>query len=93
MTRSKLIEKIALEHKLFDADAKRAVITIFEEIITALEQGRRVEMRGFGSFNLKHHAARNNARNPRTGEHVDVPAKTIAAFKTGRGLRQRINAE
>ena len=92
MTRSELIEKIALEHKLFDADAKRAVITIFEEIITALEQGRRVEMRGFGSFNLKHHAAR-IGHNPRTGEHVDVPAKTIAAFKTGRGLHQRINAE
>ncbi len=92
MTRREIIEKIALEYALTDAYAKRAVTTIFEEIIAGLEQGRRVELRGFGSFNLKHYIAR-RARNPRSGETVGTPAKSLPAFRAAHRLYQRINQQ
>ena len=92
MTRREIIEKIALEYALTDAYAKRAVTTIFEEIIAGLEQGRRVELRGFGSFSPKQYRAR-RARNPRTGEAIGTPAKSLPAFRAAHRLYQRINQQ
>ncbi len=92
MTRREIIEKIALEYALTDAYAKRAVTTIFEEIIAGLEQGRRVELRGFGSFNLKQYRAR-KGRNPRSGEAIGTPAKSLPAFRAAHRLYQRINQQ
>ncbi len=92
MTRREIIEKIALEYALTDAYAKRAVTTIFEEIIAGLEQGRRVELRGFGSFSPKQYRA-HKGRNPRSGETVDVEAKTRTAFRAAHRLYQRINQQ
>ncbi len=64
---------------------------IFERIIQALEEGGRVELRGFGAFSVRSRPAR-SGRNPRTGEAVEVPAKHVPFFKSGKELRARLNA-
>ena len=93
MIRSELIQKIAEENQhLFQRDVERIVNTIFEEITEALARGQRVELRGFGAFSVKHRDAR-IGRNPRTGESVDVEAKTVPFFKTGKLLRNRLNGK
>ncbi|MCC5985676.1 MAG: integration host factor subunit beta [Rhodobacteraceae bacterium] len=91
MIRSELIQKIADENPhLFQRDVERIVHTIFEEITEALARGERVELRGFGAFSVKHRDAR-IGRNPRTGESVEVEAKALPFFKTGKLLRDRLN--
>lgn len=93
MTRSELIARIAQRNpNLLQRDVERIVATIFEEISAALARGDRVELRGFGAFSVKHRDAR-IGRNPRTGASVSVDAKAIPFFKTGKQLRERLNAE
>lgn len=92
MTRSELIEKLAADYPgLATKDIKRAVETIFFGIVGALENGDRVEMRGFGNFEAKRHAAK-KSRNPRTGETVEVEAKRHVRFKASKLLLRRMNA-
>jgi len=92
MIRSELIQKIADENPhLSGRDVEKIVTTIFEEIIAAMARGDRVELRGFGAFSVKQRDAR-LGRNPRTGETVDVDAKHVPFFKTGKLLRDRLNA-
>lgn len=93
MIRSELIQKIADENPhLYQRDVEKIVNTIFEEIIEALSQGDRVELRGFGAFSVKRRGAR-TGRNPRTGEAVDVEEKAVPFFKTGKLLRDRLNGK
>ena len=90
MTKSELIQRLAERNPhLLQRDAERIVATILEEIIAALAHGDRVELRGFGAFSIKRRAAR-TGRNPRTGEAVDVDAKVVPYFKTGKELRERL---
>lgn len=91
MIRSELLEKIAVENPhLYQRDIERIVATIFDEIIDAMANGDRVELRGFGSFSVKKRDAR-IGRNPRTGESVEVEEKHVPFFKTGKLLRDRLN--
>ncbi|MEQ8830889.1 MAG: integration host factor subunit beta [Alphaproteobacteria bacterium] len=90
MTRSDLIARIAQNRGLFQRDVERVVATVFEEVTNALSRGDRVELRGFGAFSVKDRDAR-TGRNPRTGEAVDVDAKSVPFFKTGKQLRERLN--
>ena len=91
MIRSELVEKIAAENPhLFQRDIERIIGTVFDEIIDAMSNGNRVELRGFGSFSVKQREAR-RGRNPRTGETVDVEEKHVPFFKTGKLLRDRLN--
>jgi integration host factor subunit beta len=91
MTKSELIALLAAENPLlYQRDVERIVTTIFEEITTALANGDRVELRGFGAFSVKERGAR-TGRNPRTGESVEVEEKYIPYFKTGKQLRERLN--
>ncbi|MFP4313714.1 MAG: HU family DNA-binding protein, partial [Alphaproteobacteria bacterium] len=71
---------------------EKIIETICDEITDALVRGDRVELRGFGAFSVKHRDAR-TGRNPRTGEVVHVEAKRLPFFKTGKGLRERLNGE
>jgi len=92
MTKSELIARLAeINPHLYQRDVERIVTTIFDEISDALASGDRVELRGFGAFSVK---ARNSriGRNPRTGEAVEVEAKYIPYFKTGKQLREKLNA-
>ena len=92
MTKSELIQRLAEANPhLFQRDVERIVSTVFEEITLALARGDRVELRGFGAFSAKQRAAR-TGRNPRTGAAVQVAAKLIPYFKTGKQLRERLNS-
>jgi len=91
MIRSELIQKIAEENPhLFQRDVERIVNTIFEEVVSALARGDRVELRGFGAFSVKRRDSR-TGRNPRTGTAVEVDEKHVPFFKTGKLLRDRLN--
>lgn len=93
MTKSELVARIAAANPhLYQRDVERIVTTIFEEISAALARGDRVELRGFGAFSVKERGAR-VGRNPRTGEAVNVTAKHIPYFKTGKELRERLNTD
>ena len=93
MTKSELISRIAeLNPHLYLRDIEKIVDTFFEEITSALANGDRVELRGFGAFSVKEREAR-VGRNPRTGEKVQVDAKRLPFFKTGKALRDRLNDE
>ncbi|MEI6068712.1 MAG: integration host factor subunit beta [Methylococcaceae bacterium] len=72
-------------------DVVLAVDCIFEHMKTALENGERIEIRGFGSFDLRHQSAR-LSRNPKTGESVNLAAKVRLHFKPGKELRDRVDA-
>ncbi|MGJ8621399.1 MAG: integration host factor subunit beta [Yoonia sp.] len=91
MIRSELIQKLADENPhLYQRDVEKIVNTIFEEIIEAMANGDRVELRGFGAFSVKKRDGR-IGRNPRTGEAVEVEEKHVPFFKTGKLLRDRLN--
>ncbi|MEM0949985.1 MAG: integration host factor subunit beta [Pseudomonadota bacterium] len=93
MIRSELIQRIADENPhLYQRDVERIVNTIFEEIIGAMADGDRVELRGFGAFSVKRRDGR-VGRNPRTGEAVQVEEKHVPFFKTGKLLRDRLNGK
>ncbi len=91
MTKSELIQRLAdLNPHLYLRDIEKIVDTVFDEISDALANGDRVELRGFGAFSVKHREAR-VGRNPRTGESVNVEAKCLPFFKTGKALREKLN--
>ncbi len=93
MTKSELIQRLAERNPhLYQRDVERIVSTIFDEISGALERGDRVELRGFGAFSVKRRDPR-IGRNPRTGETVHVAEKRVPYFKTGKELRERLNAK
>ena len=93
MIKSELIAKLAEENPhLTQRDIERVVGVILERMIEALEDGGRVELRGFGALSVRSREAR-AGRNPRTGEAVDVQAKHVPFFKSGKELRERLNAD
>ena len=87
MIKSDLIKKLAEENPhLYYRDVEKIVGTIFDEITIALENGNRVELRGFGAFATKDRKAR-RARNPKTNEEIFVPAHKKTRFKPGKILK------
>lgn len=91
MTRSELVEELAARFaQLAQRDAELAVKAILDALADALNKGRRVEIRGFGSFNVSHRAPR-QGRNPRSGETVAVPPKRVPHFKPGKALREAVD--
>ncbi|HEX6860899.1 MAG TPA: integration host factor subunit beta [Caulobacteraceae bacterium] len=93
MIKSELIARLAAENPhLTQRDVERVVSAILERMIEALERGGRVELRGFGAFSVRSRPAR-AGRNPRTGDPVDVRAKHVPFFKSGKELRARLNAD
>ncbi len=92
MIKSELIEKLAAENvHLTHAEVERVVNVVLGRMTGAMAEGGRVELRGFGAFSVRSRPAR-AGRNPRTGETVDVPAKSVPFFKSGKELRERLNA-
>jgi integration host factor subunit beta len=90
-TKSELIEKLTNKFsQLQQRDIDVSVRIILEAMITALNQGRRIEIRGFGSFTISHRPAR-IGRNPKSGQNVSIPAKAVPHFKAGKQLRQRVD--
>ena len=91
MTKSELIEEIARHDEAFSRrDLELIVNTVFDAVTTALVRGDRVEVRGFGSFSVRHRDGR-RGRNPRTGEPVDIPPRRVPFFTVGKDLRERVS--
>src|SRR5206468_10300763 len=91
MTKAELVEDVARAAELTKKDAERLVEIVFESIIDSLNQGEKIELRGFGSFRVRERGAR-RGRNPKTGETVSIPAKRVPYFKAGKELKELINA-
>ncbi len=91
MTKADLANAVAENSESTKADAELVVEIVLESIIESLNSGERVELRGFGSFRLRQRRPR-QARNPKTGEKVQVPAKKVAYFRPGKELKELINS-
>jgi integration host factor subunit beta len=92
MNKSDLIENLSIEGGLPLKKADKLVTLIFHEMSEALVKGERVEIRGFGSFKIKHYDGY-AGRNPKTSEVFEVKPKNLPFFKCGLELKRRINSE
>ena len=91
MTKSELIDEMVSQMRgISKEDMEIIVNTMFDTMTLSLSRHERIEIRGFGSFTAKEREAR-AARNPRTGQKVDVPKKKVPFFALGKELRERIN--
>jgi integration host factor subunit beta len=90
MTKSELVDAVARRRGLPRVMAERVVSVFFESVRDALVEGRRVEVRGFGSFKARHYEGY-TGRNPRTGAPIVVAPKVLPVFKVGKELRVRVN--
>ncbi|MDN3576908.1 integration host factor subunit beta [Chitinimonas viridis] len=93
MTKSELIAKLAERYpQLVAKDAELAVKTILDAMASSLASGQRIEIRGFGSFDLNYRPPR-VGRNPKSGTKVAVPEKYVPHFKAGKELRERVDGQ
>jgi integration host factor subunit beta len=90
MTKADLVEEVARVVEVTRKDSEVIVETIFESIVTSLQNGEKIEIRGFGSFRTRERQGR-IGRNPKSGERVEVPPKTIPFFKPSKELRDVVN--
>ena len=90
LTRAELVDHVAEAADLTKKDADVVLQTVLRNIVEALRRGEKVELRGFGSFRLRHRHAR-RGRNPKTGGRVDVPPKLVPYFTPSKLLKALIN--
>jgi integration host factor subunit beta len=92
MTRSELVTALAKRQPhLLRHDVELIVNCLLKQMADAIAWGERIEIRGFGSFDL-HYRAPRIARNPKTNETVDLPAKVVVHFKPGKDMKDRVDA-
>jgi len=88
MNKAALIAKIAEKSALNKKQAEAALTAFTDTVIEALKEGEKVQMMGFGTFELKERAAR-TGRKPSTGETIEIPAKKSPVFKAGKGFKDQ----
>jgi len=91
VNKSELVAKVAENAGLTKKDAEKAINAVFSSIEKALVDGDKVQMIGFGTFEVKERAAR-KGRNPQTGNEIDIPASKNPVFKAGKALKDAVNA-
>lgn len=89
MNKAELVNKVAERADITKRDAERVVTAVFDSIEEALVSGDKVQLVGFGTFEVRERAAR-TGRNPRTGEEIDIPATHVPTFKAGKALRDAV---
>lgn len=89
MNKAELVNKVAERADITKRDAERVVTAVFDSIEEALVSGDKVQLVGFGTFEVRERAAR-TGRNPRTGEEIDIPATQVPTFKAGKALRDAV---
>jgi integration host factor subunit beta len=90
MNKSDLINELKEKASLNRKDAERVVETFFDTITETIAAGRRIEIRGFGSFTVKHYKSY-IGRNPKSGIQIGVPPKRLPFFKVGKELKTEVN--
>jgi len=90
MNKAELIDAVAAAADLSKSDAGKAVEAFTKTISKTLRKGGQVSIVGFGTFQVKHRAAR-EGRNPKTGETIHIRATNVPAFKAGKGLKDAVN--
>jgi nucleoid DNA-binding protein len=89
VTKKEIVKQIADKIGLTQLKTKEIVQLTFDAIVDTLLEDQRIELRNFGVFEVKKRKAR-KARNPRTGERVDVPPKNVVTFKPGKEMEERV---
>lgn len=89
MNKSELIAKVAETSGMSKKDVTQVVEAVFDAISEALQNGEKVQLVGFGNFEVRERTAR-KGRNPQTGEEIDIPASKVPAFKPGKALKDGI---
>jgi len=90
VNKTELISQVAEKSQMTKKDATQAVDAVFEAITEALKIGEKVQLIGFGNFEVRERAAR-KGRNPQTGKEIDIPASKVPAFKPGKALKDDVN--
>ncbi|MGN7233792.1 HU family DNA-binding protein [Priestia megaterium] len=89
MNKMELVRAVATKAELTQKDAEKTVNALLETIYNTLAKKEKIQLIGFGTFEVRDRAAR-TGRNPQTGEEVDIPASKVAAFKAGKELKQAV---
>lgn len=90
MNKTELVVALAEKAEISKKDADKFVAAFTDSIADALIKGDKVQMIGFGTFEVKSRPAR-NARNPRTGKEIQIPASKAPVFKAGKALKDKVN--
>ncbi|HLR08138.1 MAG TPA: HU family DNA-binding protein [Bacillota bacterium] len=89
MNKTDLINAVAEKSELSKKDAAKAVDAVFESVMESLKKGEKVQLIGFGNFEVRERSAR-KGRNPQTGEEIEIPASRVPAFKPGKALKESV---
>ncbi len=89
MNKTDLVNAVAEKAELSKKDAGKAVDAIFESVTDSLKNGEKVQIIGFGNFEVRDRSAR-KGRNPQTGEEIQIPASKVPAFKAGKALKDAV---
>ncbi|OPX88670.1 MAG: DNA-binding protein HU [Pelotomaculum sp. PtaB.Bin104] len=90
MNKAELISNVAEKTELTKKDSEKAVVAILDTIGEALAKGDKVQLVGFGTFEIRERAAR-KGRNPQTGEEINIDAARVPVFKAGKALRDSVD--
>ena len=90
MNKAELIASVAEQAALSKKDAEKALNAVVDTISTALAEGEKIQLIGFGTFEVRAREAR-KGKNPRTGEVIEIAASKVPAFKAGRALKDAVN--
>ena len=89
MNKAELINAVAASAEVYKKDAEAVITATLDAITAALKEGEKVQLVGFGSFELKPRAAR-IGRNPKTKESIEIPASVVPVFKAGKALKDTV---
>ncbi|WP_428911913.1 HU family DNA-binding protein [Niallia sp. Krafla_26] len=89
MNKTELVKAVATQSELTQKDAAKAVDALFETISNTLAKEERIQLIGFGTFEVRERSAR-KGRNPQTGEEIDIAASKVPAFKPGKELKEAV---
>jgi DNA-binding protein HU-beta len=89
MKKAELIDAVATKSELTKQDSKKAVDALFESISNTLAKEEKIQLIGFGTFEVRERAER-TGRNPQTGEEMTIPASKVPAFKPGKELKEAV---
>lgn len=89
MNKTDLVNQVAETSELSKKDAAKAVDAVFQSIMDSLKSGDKVQIIGFGNFEVRDRSAR-KGRNPQTGEEIQIPASKVPAFRAGKALKDAV---